>query len=77
MRILANQHGATFVTADHGLACRDDKGDILNVLCVACSKKGDRKRWACIRVACANGETVEIVATPRTTTLTTFKRSKR
>lgn len=73
MKILPDKHGPSFRTTDHGLKCADAKGDILNILCVACSRPGQR-RWACVRVACANGETVEIVATGRTTTVTKFKR---
>lgn len=58
----------------YGFAFLDANGQkpIVDVTRV-CSSDDKKRRWACVRLKCMDGTTVEIVTTPRTTTVRQFK----
>lgn len=49
----------------YGFMVGDEKGILLKVSRLASSRDGERRRWVAVSVACANGERVEITASPK------------
>lgn len=53
----------------HGFTIGDTNGVLLDVKYACGSQDGDRRRWAAVRIFCANGDVVDVDASPRRTTV--------